>query len=73
MNEGLVRVLEEVVVAYFNIVETKRIPFPIPPISGGEVFCLEVVLRTRDTSNGGKNRGIRVSLKGRSQSQSPTF
>ena len=53
MNEVFVRVLEKVAVAYFNIVESKRIPFPMPPISGGEVICLEFVLLTRETSSGG--------------------
>jgi hypothetical protein len=53
MNKGFVRMLEEVAVAYFNIVEPKMILFPMPPISGGEVICLELVLLTRKTSSGG--------------------
>ena len=57
MNEVFVRVLEKVAVAYFNIVESKRIPFPMPPISGGEVICLEFVLLTRETSSGGWQGG----------------
>jgi hypothetical protein len=51
VNEELIRVLEEVAVTYFNILEPKTVPFPTPPISGGEVICLEIVLLTRETSS----------------------
>jgi hypothetical protein len=51
VNEGLVGALEKVEVTYFNILEPKTIVFQIPPISGGEVICLECVLLTSETSS----------------------